>query len=358
MDQQNTNKCQNCEQPFKDGFEFCPHCGQKTNEDLTIGVLFYNAISNYFSFDARFLKSFIPLMFKPGYLASKFLEGKRLLYLHPAQMYLFISVIFFFLLSFNTRDWVKEADKINEQAVQFDIEKDSTANNFSLKDSMDKEKVMESIKKNQTQFGLKDEDLKLADSLLNQEIDSTRNINTSFDFNKKKVDSLIAVGAEDKVIYKEMGMDDDAGYFQRKIYQTWLNLLKGSGAGSLVQKFFDTIPIAMFFLMPLFALILKLFYLNKGRYAHHLVFSFYFFSFLFTVFSIVFAINRFIVDIPDWIDWLIALSTFFYFLLALQQFYKQHWILTFLKSGLISFIFLSLVLPMAFVVLVGLTFMF
>ena len=95
----NTPTCQNCEKPYEEGFEFCPHCGQKTNEDLTIGVLFYNTISNYFSFDARFLKSFIPLMFRPGYLARKFLEGKRLLFLHPAQMYLFVSVIFFFILS-------------------------------------------------------------------------------------------------------------------------------------------------------------------------------------------------------------------------------------------------------------------
>ena len=33
------------------------------------------------------------------FLAKRFIEGKRLLYLHPAQMYLFISVVFFFLLS-------------------------------------------------------------------------------------------------------------------------------------------------------------------------------------------------------------------------------------------------------------------
>ena len=56
--------CKNCEQEFEKGFEFCPYCGQKAKDDLTIGVLFYNTISNYFSFDARFLRSFIPLMFR------------------------------------------------------------------------------------------------------------------------------------------------------------------------------------------------------------------------------------------------------------------------------------------------------
>ena len=86
--------CKNCEKEFEEGFEFCPHCGQKAKDDLTIGVLFYNTISNYFSFDARFLRSFIPLMFRPGYVARRFVEGKRLQYLHPAQYYLFVSVIY------------------------------------------------------------------------------------------------------------------------------------------------------------------------------------------------------------------------------------------------------------------------
>ena len=107
----NITSCKNCDKDYEVGFEFCPHCGQKTNEDLTVGILFYNTISNYFSFDARFFKSFIPLMFKPGILAKRFIEGKRLLYLHPAQMYLFISVVFFFLYSFKVREASQSVDK-------------------------------------------------------------------------------------------------------------------------------------------------------------------------------------------------------------------------------------------------------
>ncbi len=110
--------CKNCEKQFKDGFQFCPHCGQKAKDELTIGVLFYNTISNYFSFDARFFKSFFPLLFKPGYLASQFIKGKRLLYLHPAQLYLFISVVFFFLLTtVVVRDQVQNFDTALKKAT-------------------------------------------------------------------------------------------------------------------------------------------------------------------------------------------------------------------------------------------------
>lgn len=92
-------KCKNCGHLLGEGDSFCSQCGQSTKDALTVKVLFSNTISNYFSVDARFFVSFIPLLFRPGYLPRKFIEGKRLKYLHPAQFYLFISIVFFFLLS-------------------------------------------------------------------------------------------------------------------------------------------------------------------------------------------------------------------------------------------------------------------
>ncbi len=349
--------CQNCETPYNKGYEFCPHCGQKTNEELTIGVLFYNTISNYFSFDARFLKSFFPLMFRPGYLAKKFLEGKRLLYLHPAQMYLFVSVIFFFIISFSVRKTARDVDTAMQKTKTAAKVSDSTQL-LEIKplDSAGIEKVMAPLKQNQDMLGLKDEDLKVADSILKQSQNQNNNLKTSFGFNEAKIDSLIEAGASDAVIYKEMGMKEDAGFFTRKFYGQMLKFYKDRGLGAIIQTFFDTIPISMFFLLPLFAFIMKIFYYNKGRYSHHLVFSFYYFSFLFTVFSIIFGVNM-IWDIPDWIDWLVALSTFFYLLVAITRFYRQHWLLSFIKTSLISFVFLLMVLPFAFGALVFFAFL-
>jgi len=346
-------QCQNCDSELDEHHKFCPNCGQKTNEELTIGVLFYNTISNYFSFDARFLKSFFPLLLKPGYLAKKFLEGKRLLYLHPAQMYLFISVVFFFIISFSTRELVREADKLNQEVVKSEILKtisDSLAvdkENMKGLDSVKLNQIMQPLKANQKILGLKDEDIKLADSLIKADGDNSRNIGTSFDFDKNKVDSLVAAGVDKEIIYKEMGMSEDAGFIQRRFFSRILSLIEGKGAGSVIQAFFDSIPISMFFLLPLFAFILKIFYFNKGKYAHHLVFSFYYFSFLFTAFSILFAVNRFVYDIPDWIDVLVVLSTYIYFFFALLRFYGQHWFLTWFKSGVITFVFILFVIPTA-----------
>ncbi|MDY2586696.1 DUF3667 domain-containing protein [Winogradskyella aquimaris] len=332
--------CQNCEEQFDKGFRFCPYCGQKTNDELTIGVLFYNTISNYFSFDARFLKSFVPLMFKPGYLAKQFIKGKRLMYLHPAQMYLFISVVFFFLSSFTIAEWEKEANELNKKIASTPaVLNEDNQSKIDL-DSIKKAKILEDIKKSGPKLGLKEADIKMADSIIQAD---TNNANVSWDFDKNKIDSLIKTGAEDAIIYKEMGMSDDAGYFERGVFKGMLNIAKGSGAGNMLRRAFDAVPITMFILLPLFALILKIFYFRRGRYAYHLVFTFYFFSFLFTLFAILLAVDRFLFEIPWWISFVLVLSTFFYFYLGLLKFYERHWFTTLIKSGFITFIFSILV---------------
>ena len=349
--------CLNCSKPYENGSNFCPHCGQKTNDELTIGVLFYNTISNYFSFDARFLKSFIPLMFKPGYLAKKFMEGKRLLFLHPAQMYLFVSVIFFFIFNFYVRDSRKQLDASMQKVLSSRTEKNLEKDTLTSQDSISVDKLLKPIAQNGSKIGLSEDEIKKLDSLSNIKVPK-RNLKTSFSFNEKEIDSLIESGASDETIYKQMGMDEDAGFITKKVYAQMLKFYREMGLGQIYQSFIDSIPIAMFFLLPIFALILKIFFFRRGRYSHHLVFSFYFFSFLFTVFSIMFAVNRWITDIPDWIDWLVALSTFFYLYIAIIKFYGQNWFFSFIKTSIVSFLFLSIVLPFSFGILIFISFLF
>ncbi|MBT8286727.1 MAG: DUF3667 domain-containing protein [Flavobacteriaceae bacterium] len=349
---ESTVSCKNCNKEFKEGFEFCPHCGQKAKDDLTLGVLFYNTISNYFSFDARFIKSFLPLMFRPGYVAKQFVSGKRLLYLHPAQYYLFVSVVFFFLFSFKVREYNSNVDK----ALKKSFDSESVVPGIDMKplDSMAAKELSESIKKNQAITGMSDEDVAKLDSIM---VDGNNNPgNLTFSYDKNKVDSLIAIDAKEPEILKAMGMKDNAGFFVKRFYQQLLKFQKNSGGG-IVQAFFDSIPIALFILLPIFAVLLKIFYWRRGRFSHHLVFSFYFFSFLFILMSLIIGVN-YIVEIPDWIDWLIILSSFFYLWLALRNFYQQGLFLSLIKSGFISFFYMLLILPLALTVMITASFFF
>ena len=352
-------KCPNCEKEFEESFEYCPYCGQSSKDELTLKLLFYNTISNYFSFDARFLKSFFPLMFRPGYLAKKFLEGKRLLFLHPAQMYLFISVIFFFLYSFTVRETVQE---VNEQFKKTDVikqVKDSIEVNKSAIDSVQLEQLMKPLADHNIVTGVKQEDLKKLDSVIKAENKDVRKTNIlNFDFNEKKIDSLIAIDAPNETIYKAMGMSDDAGFFTKKFYAQMLKFYKDRGLGNIIQTFYDSIPLAMFFLLPIFAFILKIFYFRRGRFSHHLVFSFYFFSFLFTVLSILVLTKLLWNQFPGWISTLVILSTFFYLFIAVKRFYGQGWILSYFKTSFVAFTFLTFVLPFALIIMGLMAFLF
>ncbi|WP_299554877.1 DUF3667 domain-containing protein [Seonamhaeicola sp.] len=353
-----SNVCKNCEHEFDQGFKFCPHCGQQAKDDLTVGVLFYNTISNYFSFDARFFKSFLPLMFRPGYLAKKFIEGKRLLYLHPAQLYLFISVVFFFLMTaLVVRENVQNIDKAFKNARIKPFVPDSL--------KTEAVKVLDSVKIDSILMpladkgikGLDTEQVKTIDSLIKTKADDGPNTQLDFGYDTKRVDSLIAIDAPEKEIFKAMGMDDDAGYLTRKFYTQTLKFHKQRNGGQIIQAVYDTIPISLFILLPIFALILKLFFYKKGTYAHHLVFSFYFFAFLFTVFSLILVVNYFI-NIPWWVDFLVVVSTFFYLFIAIKRFYGNGWLLSFIKTNIISFLYLTFVIPIALGILFIVGFLF
>lgn len=297
-------------------------------------------------------------MLKPGYLAKKFVEGKRLLYLHPAQLYLFISVIFFFLMStIVVRENVQNIDKALKNAKINPQITDSLK--LKTKKNLDSVKI-DSVIKPLTYKGIAGLDVeqkRVIDSLINVESDEDKNTPLKFGYNTKKVDSLIKIDAPDKEIYKAMGMNKDAGYLKRKLYAQTLKFQKQRNGGQILQAAYDAIPVALFILLPIFALILKLFFYRKGTYAHHLVFSFYYFSFLFTVFSVILIINT-IIDIPGWIDFLIIMSTFFYLLVAVKKFYENGWLSSIIKTGLISFFYLSFVLPIAFFVLIFVGFLF
>jgi hypothetical protein len=343
--------CSNCNQCFEAHYPYCPYCGQQAEDKLTLGVLFTNTISNYFSVDARFFRSFIPLMTRPGYLAEKFVEGKRLLYIHPAQMYLFISVVFFFLFSFVTREQAEDLNQNLKKTLNSEVVVDSAKQRVS--DSIDKEKVRKALTDNKF-FTVMNE--KQIDSILKR--DDFNKQELTLGFNEKAVDSLIKVDASDKEVYAAMGMDDDAGTFKRKLYAQILKFYKARDGGNILKTFYDTLPIALFFLLPIFALILKWFYYRKGVYAHHLVFSFYYFSFLFATFSFLVLMDLIWKDFPGWIIVLVMLSTFFYLLIALKRFYRQGWFLSFIKSSAITFAFLSLVVPLAAVIIGAFAFMF
>ncbi|MDO6759395.1 DUF3667 domain-containing protein [Tamlana sp. 2_MG-2023] len=363
----NKEVCKNCEKKFKESYRFCPYCGQQAKDELTVKVLFYNTINNYFAFDARFYKSFFPLLFKPGYLATKFIEGKRLMYLHPAQMYLFVSIIFYFLFSFVQSEQVRNLDVELKRSSPLKV---STDYNKSEKiiDSLEAQFIDNTFVADSTEESSSRNDViknhnviaNFSEKRLSTMLDSERGEHhgvLSFDFNIKLLDSLIVSRAPKEDILTHMGMSDNPGYFEKRFYTQALRFYETRRGGSVLQTFYDAIPIAMFFLLPVFAFILKSFYFKRGLYAEYLVFSFYYFSFIFTVLGLMLLIY-FMFDVPSWVDQFCYLTLFVYLLIAIKNFYKQRWLTTLLKTFAVTFIFLSIVIPITVVILSVFAFLF
>jgi hypothetical protein len=227
----------------------------------------------------------------------------------------------------------------------------------SKRDSLEIEEARKLLHKNQKIMGMSEKDINSIDSAIVNTAQNSNRINNglNFDFGKGKLDSLIAAGAPKIEMLKAIGMKEDASGFNKKIYEQMLKLYQQKGGG-IIKTFYDTIPIAMFLLMPLFAMLLKIFYWRRGNFAHHMVFSFYFFTFLFTSFCLIILANM-LFDLPIWLEVLITFSYLIYLIIALRNFYRSSWLGAFLKANLISFVYMLFILPVAFVGIVFMAFM-
>lgn len=79
---------------------FCHVCGQKDGEvRRPIWSMVGEILDDLFSSDSRILKSLLFLVLIPGGLTRSFMSGQRARYVMPMKLYLAISVLFFLILS-------------------------------------------------------------------------------------------------------------------------------------------------------------------------------------------------------------------------------------------------------------------
>jgi len=105
----------------------------------------------------------------------------------------------------------------------------------------------------------------------------------------------------------------------------------------------------VFILIPVLALILKLFYIRRKRlYYDHLIFAVHFHSFLFLMLLLYALIELFSVDIPILI-FIICILIYLY--IALYQVYKQSYLKTLFKGLLIVLTYLFVAVPVFFFLL-------
>jgi hypothetical protein len=92
-----SRRCENCGAPLLG--EHCYACGQPTRGlvrhfSSVIGDFF----DTVFNIDSRVLRTLGPLLAKPGWLTLEYFEGRRVRYVTPTRLFLFLSLLAFFAI--------------------------------------------------------------------------------------------------------------------------------------------------------------------------------------------------------------------------------------------------------------------
>lgn len=282
--------CPNCGSSLND--QFCAHCGQENKATV---LAFHRVVSDFlgdlFNFDSRLFNSFGPLLFKPGQLTAEYVAGRRARFIPPVRMYLFLSLFFFGVATFG----------VSEELVMTDEDRvvDTTS---------------ESAASTPGDGGSK------------ERRGSRPQINITSDsegFWKE---------FEDRAQKRAERLKDEPGY-----------------RAELIQSGIGNLPLMMFVLLPVYALLLKILYIRSGRYyVEHIIYSLHLHSFIFLVLGGLIAwwlaldATGYQPDAPWWLitgfwTWF-ALYPFF----AMRRVYGQGRFKTALKYLLLGFVYFIL----------------
>jgi len=295
--------CLNCRHVVEQ--KFCPNCGQENSDSRkTFHHLFIHFFEDLTHYENAFWKTIRNLLFKPSTLTKEYLSGKRLSYLAPVRLYIFISFITFLLIALFP-------SKITEDLAKDDKEITSNFEKAEIKEkkNWDEKSYLKSKTLDKSYFHLK---------------------------TMKEIDSIQKYGKESEKLSKlEYWM------YEKAVHVTENNTKKQI-IEKFIESFFHNIPKILFIIMPFFAFFLWLFH-NKKRwyYFDHGIFTLHYFSFLLLIFLIMFIISRLIglfgEDSP--LSYISGITTFvgtiwmcYYFYPAHHRFYGESRIVSFIKS--------------------------
>ncbi|MDR3725336.1 MAG: DUF3667 domain-containing protein [Terracidiphilus sp.] len=250
-------RCHNCATPLQGNF--CAHCGQADHPlDPRIHDLAHELMHEFLHLDGKILTSLKHLLFFPGRLSAEFFEGKRARSIGPVRLYLTMSLLFFLVLAHDTKPDRAEA-KPNPQDVSLNFDGDADQNSL-------------------TKTG-------------------TDALKTAADAATLKKQQLWKHKIED-AIRKAVS---DPQTFQHEMLSNCSH--------------------AMFLLVPLFALMLRIAYRNRRyHYPAYVYFSLHYHAFVFQLFSLMLLVGLLKIDaLNTAFGWIVFLGVPLYLYLAMRR---------------------------------------
>jgi len=273
-------------------------------------VLFGDLWAELFTFDSRVFRSIAPLILKPGELTLEYTRGRRVRYIPPLRLFLFITIILFFLISIRVNPLLEEngdaapADSVAISNVISSLQ-ELPAGAASERTAQLRQELLDELG---ATLGVRDSVLAgIGDSILTD---------LSSDPAREETDTTtVEAGGIRAHATRSRVMGKDVTGSEHEIVR---------GAIKLAPKM-------VFLLLPLFAALLALMYIRmRLLFIEHLVFSLHCHSILFLGFAIA-ALSSL------WYIWLaIPPLGGLYLLFAMKRVYQQRWPKTLLKHFMLT----------------------
>lgn len=278
--------CLNCGATL--GGQYCGNCGQRAKSRLiSIWELVRDAFGDLLELDSRVWQTLIPLVAKPGQLTRDYLEGRRIRYMPPFRTYLVLSIFFFLIAFFDPRE---EFGILYEPEPGATTEEQASSASDAVMAQLEEEGIVDS-------HGA-DEDADDVDGLrISVDGDQPSAECDVDDFENSEVPAWLAsrLSKERLQVVCERIVADDGSAF--------------------LDKLLDNVPVALFVLLPLMALVLKLLYpLSKRYYVEHLLFVVHFHAFFFLLLILLILFMRLagLVSLPATLATIIVIAAAFY----------------------------------------------
>ena len=260
--------CKNCGTATQGNY--CQQCGQATHLHVPSAREFlHEFVAHYVALEGKLWKTLALLIARPGMLTCEYIQGRRVRYLEPLRVYLTFSIIFFALFKLS-----------GVEVARFD--EPSPALAAAVTEGRAKETVL----------------------------------GPAMGANAAEYERVLAV------------LDKKAGNMHpvlRERVARFLSLTPQAQKAALKQAFFSYTPYAIFLMMPLFALYLKILYLGSGRrYGEHFLFALHVNAFAFLMLSVMILVP----ETWKFITFALLLWLVFYLPIAMRRVYERGWVST------------------------------
>ena len=340
-----TGTCHNCTLPTIG--PFCAVCGQERDTHRrSVFRLVSDLVEDIVSFDSRILRTAGALLFEPGEIPKAFREGRTVRYMPALRLYFFVSLAFFLILSMAGIAIVQ----FEVTATPAKLTRDASGNYFMPNPAYDKDdpdtkmfKPMIEVPKERAErpgglynFSTSEHFFSRIGAYRSKLTAAQRGQLMQDNSFNVQVMPLTKASREDKAKMekaKKLG-----GTITKNIY-SGIDRLAGDPA-ALNGPLTVWIPRVLFLLLPLYALLLALFYWRQRKkfyFVDHLIFSLSVHTFLFVLLIVDVALAQFLPDDP--IVWLTVIALGVYIFMSMKRFYEQGWFWTTVKFVSVSFVY-------------------